>query len=171
MVSPSLIFSSPGREGGQGVCSAGGDAESSGNVHEPEWQQCRKPVFHCDCESDSTAKMRNAMALTTMARSSLIWSPILDSNDQDETAENYEWVKKWGYLWLKIVIALLFPEPLASSLRDLHFLKSSIPLKPKQSKMLLLFWQKPRKYNHVCKSPELQCASSATKYLTWKPIW
>lgn len=33
------------------------------------------------------------MTLTTMARSSLIWRPLLDSDKQDETTENCEWVK------------------------------------------------------------------------------
>lgn len=49
--------------------------------------------FTVVCESDSTAKMRNVTALTTMARSSLIWRPLLDSDKQDETTENCEWVK------------------------------------------------------------------------------
>lgn len=33
------------------------------------------------------------MALTTMARSSLIWRPLLDSDEQDQTGGNYKWVK------------------------------------------------------------------------------
>lgn len=47
----------------------------------------------CFTKSDSTSKMGNVMALTTMARSRLTWRPLLDSDEQDQTGENYQWVK------------------------------------------------------------------------------
>lgn len=77
------------------MCTAVGDVEQSRNVNKPERQRCRKPAFHSACKSDRHGKGEKCHDGDDDGEikphlGALLRRPLLDSDEQDQTAENHE---------------------------------------------------------------------------------